>query len=131
MKKVPGGEQELALLRYVAEKGPLSVGEAFEDFGSANALARSTVLTMMERLRKKGHLVRRRADGVFKYTSRVPHEELLRDVVGQFVDRALNGSVTPFASWLADKTQVSDSELAELEAAVQRLREKSSHRGDA
>ena len=52
-------------------------------------------------------------------------------MVGQFVDRALNGSVTPFASWLADKTQVSDSELAELEAAVQRLREKSSHRGDA
>ena len=57
------GEQELALLRHIADRGSLTVGEASEEFGAPRGLARSTVLTMMERLRGKGHLGRRLAEG--------------------------------------------------------------------
>ena len=48
MKK-PVGEQELAVLRYVAEHGPVTVGEVAERFGEPQGLARSTILTVMER----------------------------------------------------------------------------------
>ena len=48
------GDQELALLRYVSEHNDATVGEAAAGFGQPRQLARSTVLTMMERLRKKG-----------------------------------------------------------------------------
>lgn len=123
MKKVPGGEQELALLRFVAQHGPLTVGQAAEQFGLEHGLARSTVLTMMERLRAKGHLARRRTEGVYRYASRLGHEELLRDLVGQFVQRSLNGSVSPFVSWLAESSEVNEEELSRLEALVARLRE--------
>ena len=77
MKK-PVGEQELALLRWVAEHGPVTVGEAAERFGEAQGLARSTVLTVMERLRGKGHLTRRKVEGVYQYSSSVALPELLR-----------------------------------------------------
>jgi predicted transcriptional regulator len=46
------GEQEFALVRHIAEAGSASVGEVADSFGVARGLARSTVLTMMERLRK-------------------------------------------------------------------------------
>lgn len=41
------GDQELALLQYVAEQGGATVGEVATGFGEARGLARSTVLTMM------------------------------------------------------------------------------------
>ena len=48
------GDQELALLQYIDEHAPATVGEVASGYGEARGLARSTVLTMMERLRAKG-----------------------------------------------------------------------------
>src|ERR1700712_1298581 len=87
MKSKTIGDQELALLRYVAEQGEATVGQVAEGFGSPRGLARSTVLTMMERLRGKGYLERRQAEGVFRYAARETDGELLHGVVRDFVER--------------------------------------------
>ena len=118
------GDQELTLLRFVAEEGPISVGEAAERFGAPRSLSRSTVLTMMERLREKKRLTRRRAGGVYLYQSREGTDKLLSGVVRSFVETPLSGSVSPFVAYLAESKQVSDSELAELERVVKKLRSK-------
>ncbi|MCP3165323.1 MULTISPECIES: BlaI/MecI/CopY family transcriptional regulator [Myxococcus] len=123
MKK-PVGEQELSVLRYVAEHGPATVGEVVERFGEPQGLARSTILTVMERLRLKGYLTRRKVDGVYQYASPVREGELLRDVVGDFVQRTLSGSLSPFAAYLSDADDVSDKDLAQLQDVVARLRSK-------
>ena len=60
----PLGDQELDLLRYVTEHSPITVREAAESYGRDRGLARTTVLTMMERLRSKGYLTRTEVDGV-------------------------------------------------------------------
>jgi predicted transcriptional regulator len=118
------GDQELALLRFVAEKGPVSVGEAAERFGVPRGWARSTVLTVMERLRAKKRLTRRRAQGIYVYSSREGTQALLSGVVRSFVETTLSGSVSPFVAYLSDVEQVSDAELVELERLVKRLRSK-------
>lgn len=121
------GDQELALLRYVAEEGRVSVGQVAEGFGAPRGLARSTVLTMMERLRQKGHLDREPADGVYRYFSPLPSGEVMRGAVRSFVEKTLSGSVSPFVAYLtetAEVSSVSDSELAELEELVARLKSK-------
>jgi predicted transcriptional regulator len=118
------GDQELALLRYVAEAGPVTVGQAAEGFGAPRGLARSTVLTVMERLRKKGRLKRRKAGGVYQYASPVPAGEVMRGVVRSFVETTLGGSVSPFVTFLAEVEEVSAAELAELEQIVARLGKK-------
>ena len=116
------GDQELALLRYIAVQGPMTVGQVAEGFGEPRGLARSTVLTMMERLRQKGHLDREQVDGVFRYFSLAPEEELLRGAVRTFVEKTLAGSVSPFVAYLSETAEVSESELAELEDLVARLK---------
>lgn len=115
------GDQELALLQYVAEQGEVTVGRAAEGFGAPRELARSTVLTMMERLRQKGHLDRRQVHGVYRYFSPASPGQVMRDVVRSFVERTLGGSVSPFVTYLTEEAQVSDEELAELEGLVARL----------
>ncbi len=124
MSKAAPGTQELQLLRHIARGGPASVGQVSESFGVSQGLARSTVLTMMERLRAKGYLTRRRVKGVYVYASSARDEELLREAVGRFVQRALEGSVSPFAAYLAQRTEVTEAELEDLERALERLRNK-------
>jgi predicted transcriptional regulator len=115
------GDQELALLRYVAGHGGATVGEVAEGFGAPRKLARSTVLTVMERLRQKGHLTRRLVQGVYRYYPREATGQVLRDVVRGFVEGTLEGSVTPFVAYLSEEAEVSDADLAELEELVSRL----------
>ena len=115
------GDQELALLRDVAASGSATVAEVVERFGQPRGLARSTVLTMMERLRKKGHLSRKQVDGLYRYATRTAPGDAVQHAVASFVDRTLGGSVTPFVTFLAEAHQVSDAELAELEELVAKL----------
>lgn len=115
------GDQEMALLRWVADRGNATVGEAAEGFGTERGLARSTVLTMMERLRRKGHLERRKAQGVYRYSSPLGPSELLRGAVERFVEQTLDGSVSPVVAYLADTEGLSREEVDELEALVSRL----------
>lgn len=120
MRRKSIGDRELALLHFVEQQGSASVGEVAAQFGESLNLARSTVLTMMERLRAKGFLRRRRVDGVFRYSG-VAGEDVLQGAVAAFVERTLQGSVSPFVAWLSRRGKVSEEELAELQALVEKL----------
>ncbi|KQZ79513.1 methicillin resistance protein [Rhodanobacter sp. Root561] len=121
MRKPSIGDQELALLQHIDESGAASVGEVAASFGEPRGLARSTVLTMMERLRGKGFLKRRQLRGMFRYSTVTGAGEAMRSAVGSFVEKTLSGSVSPFVAWMSERAEVSDDELAELEALVSQL----------
>ena len=121
------GDQELALLQHLSEHGEASVGEVAAAFGEPRGLARSTVLTMMERLRAKAYLQRKQVGGgvgVFRYSTTARQDDVVRNAVGSFVEKTLQGSVSPFVAWMSQRTEVSDGELAELEALVATLQSK-------
>jgi predicted transcriptional regulator len=118
------GSAELDLLKFIAERHPVKVRDVVEFAGREKGLARTTVLTMLERLRKKGHLSRRKVEGVFQYEPRASKAEMLRRLVRDFVEGALGGSVAPFAAYLTDAKGFSQKELAELETAVRELKRK-------
>lgn len=124
MKPKTIGDQELALLQYVAEQDGATAGQAAEGFGAPRGLARSTVLTMMERLRLKGHLDRQQVDGVYQYSSPASSGQVMLGVVRTFVEKTLGGSVSPFVTYLTEEAEVSDAELAELEDLVAKLQSK-------
>jgi predicted transcriptional regulator len=120
MQRKSIGDQELALLHYVGQQGEVSVGEAAAQLAESRGLARSTVLTMMERLRAKRFLKRRRVGGVFRYST-TGTEDVMQGAVGTFVEKTLQGSVSPFVAWMSRRGKVSDEELASLEALVEKL----------
>jgi predicted transcriptional regulator len=115
------GQQELEVLRYVVDHGPATVGEVAEGFGVPQRLTRSTVVTVMERLRKKGYLTRKQQEGVYQYASPVARDEIMGGLVQQFVEKTLAGSLTPFVTYFARCSQLSDEELAELQRLVSKL----------
>ena len=113
-KPVSLGDQELTLLRYVTDHAPVTVREAAVKFGEPYGLARTTILTMMERLRSKGYLTRAKDAGAFEYRPVVAKKELMHGLVHDFVEKSLGGSLSPFVAYLTEAKGLSERELSDL-----------------
>ncbi len=112
------GRAEAEVLRYVADHCPTTVREAADHFAAAKGHTKTTILNMMERLRVKGFLVRESVEGLYRYSPSRPAAGVLRDLVRDFVDEMLGGSLEPFAAYLAEKPRVSEAEIARLRETI-------------
>jgi predicted transcriptional regulator len=116
--KSPFGSTEIEILRYIGDHHPISVGEVAEHVAKTTGQARTTILTIMERLRQKGHLTRERTEGVYRYSPKIPTPDLLRDLVRYFVTTTLGGSVSPFVAFLSESGPISEDDLNMLKRVV-------------
>lgn len=122
MMKPTLGVQELELLRFISGfQRSLSVRDVVDLYGEPRGLARTTVLTMMERLRKKGFLTRAGIAGINHYSAKASKGEFLQEMVRNFVENTLEGSLSPFVSYLMREAKLSDEELAELKQLIGNL----------
>ncbi|HEY2826180.1 MAG TPA: BlaI/MecI/CopY family transcriptional regulator [Pirellulales bacterium] len=115
------GPLELDVLQHVVDHHPISVREAAAHFGTLSGQARTTVLTVMERLRRKGFLNRRKVDGRHQYTPTIVKSELLRGIVADFVNDVLGGNVSPFVAYLAQSSKLNGEEIRKLEQLLKRI----------
>ncbi len=129
-KKPSLGEGQWDVLRWVSEHAPATVAQVAEAFAQSHGLARTTILTVMEKLREKGYLVREKRGTVYEYSPTVPKAQLLHEQVEQFVEGTLGGSFAPFLAYLAQETRVSDEQLDELKRLVRDL-EQGQERGNS
>lgn len=115
------GSTEIDILRHLGDHPALKVGDVADHFGRTTGQARTTILTIMERLRKKGYLTRKRVKGVFRYSLVVPKQDLLCGLVKTFVDTTLAGSLSPFVQYLSESGPVSADDLDQLKQLVRDL----------
>lgn len=115
------GRAELAILQFVVENHPVTVREVANHMAETTGQARTTILTLMERLRTKKLLTRRKSKGVNRYSPKVTKNELMNTLVDDFVDGVLGGSVSPFLAYLTDKASLDQQEIDELRRLVDQL----------
>ncbi len=120
-RKEPLGHLELDVLRYVADHHPITVREVAAHFATASGHARTTVLTVMQRLREKGYLKRRQRGGVQEYWPTIEKGELLQGIVSDFVSDVLGGNVSPFFAYLTRSGQLTKEEVHKLEQLLDRI----------
>ena len=114
----PLGQVQFEILQYIADHEPIRVSDVAEHFARTAGKARTTILTVMEKLREKGYLTRKKRQGAFQYSLLLRQSEVMASVVHRFVQESLGGSVSPFIAYLADSRGLSDSELAKLKSLV-------------
>lgn len=111
MDKSPAlGQLELEVLRHFAENGPLTVGEAASGFGEPRGYARTTIQTVMERLRGKGMLEREAKPGGFTYRTSSQSKSFLSNLVREFVAKSLGGDTSLLAAYLAESEKLTPQE---------------------
>ncbi len=120
-KKHGLGELELEVLKMVWELPGCTVQEVAEVLGEQRGCARTTVLTVMQRLDAKGFLDRRRTDGIYRYTATEGRGKVLTGLIGKFVDRVLDGSPAQFLAYLAETEQLTEEQAGQLREMVQDL----------
>ena len=114
------GQEELAILQFIQENHPTTVREVanhFAQFGKA----RTTILTVMERLRQKKFLSRKKSGNAYSYWPQKGRDTVMNSLVGDFVSNMLGGSLSPFMAYMSQAKNLSDEELNELKKLVREL----------
>jgi predicted transcriptional regulator len=112
---------EWEILQYITEHHPITVREVTEHFATTHKWARTTILTMIERLRSKGYLTRDESGSIHRYLPSHPKKELMQSLVRDFIEKALGGSLSPFMAYLGDEANLSSEELDQLKQIVRDL----------
>src|SRR4051794_7577422 len=108
------GKGELEVLRFIHDHHPVTVREVANHFAEKKGHVRTTILNVMERLRKKGFLVRKKTGGAYQYSPRERKADFFHSLIDQFVSRALGGSVSPFVAYLVREAALSEEEIRDL-----------------
>jgi BlaI family transcriptional regulator, penicillinase repressor len=115
------GRVELELLQYIDEHHPVSVREVADYWAEKTGQARTTVLTMMERLKDKGFLSRKKIDNVYHYSPKQSISAVMNDLVQDFVHGVLGGSLAPFVAYLNGNKNLAPEEIEQLKRMVSNL----------
>ena len=122
------GELELDVLKAIWENQPCTVQEVAKILGKKRGCARTTILTVMQRLHVKKFLKRQKNDGVFQYSTTEGRTKVMSRMIGQFLDKVLDGSALPFVTYLSDTRDLTVEQAETLKAIVEKLEHKEQER---
>jgi len=88
--------------------------EVTDALSSEKPVAYTTVVTLMNILVSKGHLVRERDGRQFRYRPKVAQKSVLKGLVRDFVDRVFAGSPHSLMAHLIDESRLSAEEVRGL-----------------
>lgn len=111
-------EVQLEIMQIVWDGGEVTVTDVWNVLAQRRQLARNTVLTLMERLEKKGWLKRRPDGQTHHYTAVVPRATTLGQVVHRLVDAAFAGSAEDLILALIEGRGVTDEEARRIRQII-------------
>ena len=106
------GRLEREALEEVWRRGEASVGEVLQAFD--DSVAYTTVMTTLDRLFKKGLLLRVKSGRAFLYSPRVTREEFERGVAQDIIDGLLegeSGGAEPLLACIVETVTERDHEM--------------------
>ncbi len=115
------GELELEVMKILWERGRSSVLQVSEKLSKQKGYARTTILTIIQRLHKKGFLKRKKEDGVYRYEPTQKRQQVMGRLLSQFIDRVFDGSSTSLVQHLTG-AEMSDKELDQIKAILDQAR---------
>ncbi len=123
MKKRPAlAKSELEVARIVWDLGRATVRQVAEAMPEKRELDFKTVQTYLRRLEAKGYVRVQRKGRSNVYTSSVRHGTVVREVVDDFVNRLFDGRALPLVQHLIEDQGLSDAEIDQLQATLERLK---------
>lgn len=106
---------ELELMKIVwRHDGPVTVRDVYEALRARRPVAYTTVMTSLKTLEQKGHLKGTQQDRANVYRPAKPKQQVMREMVREFVDRVFNGAGQPLVVHMLEDDRLSESELREI-----------------
>lgn len=122
------GELERAVMDHLwahaeAGDGPLTVREVHETVGKQRELAYTTVMTVLDRLTKKGLVTQAREDRAYRYAAASTRQELIAQTMRQTLDTLQ--SLDRRSAMLHFLDDASPQEINDLKSALAQIEQRS------
>jgi len=97
-----------------------TVREVYEELLTRRKIAYTTVMTVMKTLEQKGHLKSSHKDRAYIYAPARPQEQVIRGMVGDFLDRVFNGAARPLLVHLLQDHRLSEKDIQEIRVLLKK-----------
>jgi BlaI family transcriptional regulator, penicillinase repressor len=111
---------EWEVMKVVWERGPLTSGQIVRHLERDKDWRPRTIKTLLGRLVRKGAVAAKAQDKKFLYTAKVSREAVVRRESRSFLRRVFDGAVTPALVHFLEHAELSEREIKELKAALNR-----------
>lgn len=115
-------EAEHAVMEVLWEEAPLTAAEVHERIDPARGWSDRTVKTMLSRLLSKGVLAHEEDGRRYLYRPAVEREDYVSTELRRLVDRLFGGRGAALVAHLAERDELSDDDIVEIEALLKALR---------
>ena len=109
---------EMEVARIVWDLGEGTVRQVFDAFPDQRRPDFTTVQTYLRRLDAKGYLRSRRQGRTLVYRARVEPDDVIRQTVGELVDRLFGGEAVPLLHHLIHDGRIGNEEIRKLRAMI-------------
>lgn len=119
-------DAEWEVMNVLWESSPRAANEVADELCERMQWHPKTVKTLLGRLVKKGALRYREEGNRYLYTPAFPRERFVALESRSFVDRVFGGKATPALVHMVETMELSDEDLRELRAILDRKRKEES-----
>lgn len=112
---------ELAIMKVIWKLETATVREVYEALREKRSIAYTTVMTMMNVLEEKGYLEKRRVDRAYVYKPTRPQQQVVRQMVTDFVDRVFDGAAAALFLQLAKDNRLSKDERKQIRRLIEEM----------
>ena len=107
-------DSELEILRVLWQRGASTVREVHEAINQARPTGYTTVLKMMQIMTEKGLVQRDEGQRAHVYESRLAQGETQRQLLGDLIERAFDGSAKQLVMHVLSTKKASAEDLSEI-----------------
>ena len=126
----PLSDAERDVLKVLWEEGPLAVRDALAHLAAqGQEWSRSTVITLLQRLEKKGYVASDKSQFAFVFRALVSREEVMHARMTDLAGELCDGEALPLVLAFAERHRFSPAELARFRQMIDALEAKRPKRG--
>jgi BlaI family transcriptional regulator, penicillinase repressor len=111
---------EMEVVQIVWNLGTATVRQVFEAFPASRRPDFTTVQTYLRRVETKGYLKSHRDGRALVYRSRVQPDQVIRETVGDLVNRLFDGEIVPLLHHLIRDRSIGKEDIRQLREMIDR-----------
>ena len=112
-------DAQLEVMQQVWSRGEATVTDVWKAISSQRVVARNTVLTVIDRLEKKGWLSRRAVANTHFYKATVTQRKTMSHLIQNLATTAFQGATSSLIVAMLENTKLSDKELDTIAALIE------------
>jgi len=115
-------EAEHAVMEVLWDKSPLTAQEVVERIPADREWSANTVKTLLGRLLAKNIIAHEEEGRRYRYRPMVERGDYVAGESRRLMDRLFGGKLTPLVAHLAERDEITDQDIAEIEALLKDLK---------